>query len=149
MNTQQLGHPVIHQVSTRVWAKPRRPASTPSLVVQPRGVSRECRQGPCWGQGGESPARRLRAGLGWPGKPSQPAWSPQAGAGGPAHQHTGATQASNLDVGREGMGPWGWNRVDRLGPRSGGWEGQLIVGDSDQEAKNSLPVLQVTPRPSR
>lgn len=89
------------------------------------------------------------AGLGWPGKPSQPAGSSQTGAGGQVHQHTESTQASNLDVGRE---RGGCRRAEEgvigLGLRSGGWK-KSSLWTPDLVAKHSLPDLQVTPRPDR
>lgn len=71
------------------------------------------------------------------------------GAEGQVHQHTEATQASNLDVGQEGGG---CRRAEQgviaLGLCSGGRK-KSSLWTPDLVAKHSLPALQVTPRPNR
>lgn len=51
------------------------------------------------------------------GKPDQPTWSSQAGAGGQEHQHTEATQDCNPGVGWEGDG--GSRRLEQDAVRVG------------------------------
>lgn len=121
------------------------PDSGPNLkpvgLFPPRRMSEECHQGSWWGQNGERPGRRL-----WQAC-SQPTGSSPTGAGGQVHQHTEATQASNLDVGRVGEG---CRRAELgvigLGLHSGGWEKSSLLSP-DLMAKHSLPALQVTPGP--